>query len=92
MRPLVVREVVASVFPVCDDHLWTVATDEGHQPARGLIEAGLVKTARIVVLGGAGHAGVFVAQEVEMGDAKNLDPAAELLLADLPAVPKSGSR
>ena len=78
----VVRVPVAAEGVVGGQHLGAVAADEAHQAAHRLHEIGPAEGAGVVVLRGARHARVAVAQQLHRGHAEDGAGGAQFRLAD----------
>ncbi len=64
--------VAGLVVAVGDDHLRPLTADDRHQPARGLVDVGLVEAVRVVVRFGVGHARVAIAEHLDHVEADDL--------------------
>ena len=78
-----VRVAVPTLLVVAGDDLRAERTDDGGQPARGIVEVGLVEAVGVGVVVGVHHAAVAVAQELVVGDAEHVQGVGQLLETQL---------
>src|SRR5207302_1678498 len=71
----VVGMTIGAALVVCNHNVWPDIADQPHQPARSLMGIGSEKAVRVLVLRCSGHAGVAVAEEMELLDPEDLTGA-----------------
>ena len=79
----VVRVLVRALVVVADQHLRAVCPDQFADPARDLGQRDVAERARVVLVLPLGHAGVTVAEGLQVGDAEDLDRLPKLGEAQL---------